>query len=162
LDEEKMNRARKIIKSVGCLVLTLTILQGGLSLSFSQTAKQAAPQIPDVSPPLVYDPKRVETLVGEVTEIGLIPNTDGIGLHMAISRWGKRIKVSMVIGPKWFYDQQKFQITVGDLIEVKGTRFDLAGTHYVPYEIKKSDLVMKIYDYQGPRVRRFYETKPAR
>jgi hypothetical protein len=158
-----MSRDRQAKTCMGFLVLILIILQGGMSPLFSQTTKRGASQNSDVPPCFVFDPKRVETLVGEVIKIDLNPhdaNNDYIGLTMTTLRWDKIIKVSLLIGPKWFYEQQKFQIVVGDLIEVKGTRFDLAGTYYIPYEIKKGDMVMKIHDYHGPQVRPLYEQKP--
>ncbi len=94
-----------------------------------------------------YDPKTVETIQGEVTQVQQMQGM-AAGVHLQVKTAKETVMV--VLGPASYLEQQKMKIAVGDQVEIKGSRVQhpqmallIAG------ELKKGDQVVKLRDDQG-------------
>ncbi|MHB8069939.1 MAG: DNA-binding protein [Desulfobaccales bacterium] len=94
-----------------------------------------------------YDPKTVETIQGEVTQVQQMQGM-AAGVHLQVKTAKETMMV--VLGPASYLEQQKMKIAVGDKVEIKGSRVQhpqmallIAG------ELKKGDQVVKLRDDQG-------------
>jgi len=94
-----------------------------------------------------YDPKTVETIQGEVTQVQEMPGM-AAGVHVQVKTAKETWMV--ILGPASYLEQQKVKIAVGDKVEIKGSRVQhpqmallIAG------ELKKGDQVLKLRDDQG-------------
>ncbi len=94
-----------------------------------------------------YDPKTVETIQGEVTQVQQMPGM-AAGVHLQVKTAKETVMV--VVGPASYLEQQKMKLTVGDKVEITGSRVQhpqiallIAG------ELKKGDQVVKLRDEQG-------------
>ncbi len=109
----------------------------------------------------MYDPSRVETIQGTVTEIQggnrgmphgmylvIKTNTETLGLH---------------VGPIWYLDQQNFQIQPNDVVEVTGTRVNWGGQQsLIVGEIKKGNQTLQLRDANGyPRWMGWQQQTPS-
>ena len=94
-----------------------------------------------------YDPKTVETIQGEVTQVQEMQGM-AAGVHLQVKTAKETLMV--ILGPASYLEQQKVKIAVGDKVEIKGSRVQhpqmallIAG------ELKKGDQVIKLRDDQG-------------
>ncbi len=69
----------------------------------------------------LYDPAKVETISGEVVNVGHITPMPGMGfgVHLVVRTTAGKI-VSVHLGPGWFIDNQSRKIQPKDKVEVKG------------------------------------------
>jgi len=91
-----------------------------------------------------YDPKTVETVSGEVTQV----QTMGRGVHLQVKTDKETLLVGL--GPAQYLEQQKMNFAVGDKVEVKGFRIQHPQQALmVAGEVKKGDQVLRLRDDQG-------------
>jgi hypothetical protein len=98
----------------------------------------------------MYDPKTVETAVGEVVSVSTItPNKGmGTGIHMVLKT--DKETISVHLGPTWYLENQDVKIEAKDKVEVKGARTTFAGKPaLIAAEVKKGDEVLKLRDDAG-------------
>lgn len=69
-----------------------------------------------------YDPRTVETVSGEVTNVETIPAAKGQsgGVHLMLKT--ERETLDVHLGPAWWIEKQKPRVAKGDTIEVEGSR----------------------------------------
>lgn len=100
----------------------------------------------------VYDPKTVETVAGEVTEVQRVPSPGGgrsHGVHL-VMRTDDVAKLTVHLGPAWYVDRQDVKIAVHDRVEVKGSRVTIDGQPViVAAEVKKGDQTLVLRDADG-------------
>jgi hypothetical protein len=97
-----------------------------------------------------YDPKTVETAQGKVISVEKTspPAHPGYGVHLMLKTPNETIAVHL--GPAWFWQKQKMQIAVNDVISVTGSRVTMDGKPtIITAEIKKGDEVVKLRDRNG-------------
>ncbi len=98
----------------------------------------------------MYDPKTVQTIKGEITEIHRVAPLRGMseGLH-ALVKTDKGI-TEVHLGPAWYLDHQDTQLAVGDQVEVRGSRVTLEGKPViVAAEVKKGTSTLELRDASG-------------
>ena len=98
----------------------------------------------------MYDPKAVETVSGEVTNVDRITPAKGMsgGLHMSVKT--DKETISVHLGPSWYLENQDVKIEAKDKVEVKGARTTFAGKPaIIAAEVKKGDEVLKLRDDNG-------------
>lgn len=98
----------------------------------------------------VYDPKTVQTIKGEVTEVRHVAPLRGMsdGIHVVVKT--DKGPTDVHLGPAWFLDHQDTQLAVGDRVEVRGSRTTLDGKPVViAADVKKGNEVLKLRDDQG-------------
>jgi len=98
----------------------------------------------------MYDPKAVETISGEVTNVDRITPAKGMsgGLHMSVKT--DKETISVHLGPSWYLENQDVKIETKDKVEVKGARTTFAGKPaIIAAEVKKGDEVLKLRDDNG-------------
>lgn len=98
----------------------------------------------------VYDPKTVETLKGEVTQIDHVTPMSGMseGVHVVLK--GDKGTTDVHLGPSWYLDHQDTQLAVGDRVEVRGSKVSIAGKPAViAAEVKKGTETLQLRDAQG-------------
>ena len=98
----------------------------------------------------MYDPKAVETITGEVTNVDRITPAKGMsgGLHMSVKT--DKETISVHLGPSWYLENQDVKIEAKDKVEVKGARTTFAGKPaIIAAEVKKGDEVLKLRDDNG-------------
>ncbi len=98
----------------------------------------------------MYDPKTVETISGEVTQVDRITPAKGMsgGLHMLVKT--DKGTISVQLGPIWYLENQDVKIEPNDKVEVKGSRITFGGKPaIIAAEVKKGDEVLKLRDDNG-------------
>ncbi len=98
----------------------------------------------------LYDPKTVETLVGEVVSADLVTPMKGMsqGVHLTVKTDRETIPVHL--GPSWYLENQDMKLAPKDKVEVKGSRVTLAGKPaIIAAEVKKGDEVLVLRDENG-------------
>jgi len=103
----------------------------GISLATVAMAQPMGWSDPQSQYNQVYDPYTVETLSGEITEIGTFVPADGwsAGVHVVLKTAEESIEVHL--GPQWYIDNQNFDLSVGDTIEVTGSRVIYEGEEVI-------------------------------
>lgn len=105
---------------------------------------------PRMSYARMYDPKTIETQVGEVVSVEKFIPSRGMsqGVHMALKTGTETISVHL--GPAWYIDNQEVKIAAGDKIEIKGSRITFEGKPaLIAAEIRKGDDVLILRDESG-------------
>jgi hypothetical protein len=94
-----------------------------------------------------YDPKSMETVSGEVTQV----QTRGRrakSLNLQVKTAKETLMV--LLGPASYLEQQKMTLALGDKVEIKGSRIQHPSQALlIAGEVKKGDLVVKLRDDQG-------------
>ncbi|MBM4283769.1 MAG: DNA-binding protein [Deltaproteobacteria bacterium] len=108
--------------------------------------------------PLVrmFDPKTVETLKGELTAVSTVESgrTDLPG-RMTLTLKTDKESLLVYLGPAWHVDRSGVKLTVGDQVEVKGSRVMMEGKPLIiAMHVKKGEQTLELRDDQGvPRWR---------
>lgn len=98
----------------------------------------------------MYNPKTVETIIGEVVTIDKITPMQGMsyGVHLMVKTDIDTIAVHL--GPGWYLENQDVKIESKDKIEVKGSRITFEGKPaIIAAEVKKGEEVLKLRDENG-------------
>jgi hypothetical protein len=98
----------------------------------------------------MYDPSRVETVQGTITEIQTINrwNRMSQGAHLLVKTNTETLELHL--GPQWYLEQQNFQIQPNDTVEVTGMRIDRGGQPILMVgEIKKGNQTLQLRDENG-------------
>jgi hypothetical protein len=98
----------------------------------------------------MYDPKTVETIIGEVVGVEKITPAKGMsyGVHLIVKI--DKETVSVHLGPGWYIENQDMKIEAKDKIEVKGSRITFQGKPaIIAAEVKKGDEVLTLRNESG-------------
>ncbi len=98
----------------------------------------------------MYDPKTIETLVGEVVSVEKFIPSRGMshGVHVALKTGTEAISVHL--GPAWYIDNQEVKIAAGDKIEIKGSLITFDGKPaLIAAEVSKGDDVLILREESG-------------
>jgi hypothetical protein len=98
----------------------------------------------------MFDPKTVETLKGEVTQVEEFSPTRGMskGVHVTIKTDQGELPVHL--GPEWFLERQDMKIAPKDTLEVKGSRVAFNGKPaIIAAEVHKGSDVLVLRDESG-------------
>lgn len=98
----------------------------------------------------MYDPSRVETVQGTITEIqaGNRGNRMSQGVHLLMKTNTETLELHL--GPRWYLEQQNFQIQPNDTVEVTGMRVNRGGQSILMVgEIKKGNQTLQLRDEKG-------------
>jgi hypothetical protein len=98
----------------------------------------------------MYDPAKVEVVVGEVLSVDRTTPMKGMsqGIHIMLKTAKETIPVHL--GPSWYLERLDTKIEKGDSLEVKGSRITYNGKPAViAAEVKKGDAVLKLRDDNG-------------
>ena len=129
---------------------TTSLVVIGVLGGFLTTATWAQPGPRGVGPSrLLYNPKTVETIVGEVISVDKVSGPGrGYGLHLTLKTAQETIAVHLA--PGWYLDKQGFTIAAKDVIEVKGSRITFKGKPaIIAAQIMKGDRVLQLRDERG-------------
>ncbi|MDT8336003.1 MAG: hypothetical protein RQ753_09920 [Desulfurivibrionaceae bacterium] len=99
----------------------------------------------------MYDSAAVETISGEVVEVGQVIPVMGMspGVHLTI-RGVAGDMISVHLGPAWFIENQDVIIAPGDMIEVKGSRVMFDGQPaLIAREVSRGDDILRLRDGNG-------------
>jgi len=97
-----------------------------------------------------YNPASVETIKGEVVSLNKISPMKGMSYGIHIMLKTNKEKVSVYLGPAWYFNNNKFFIKVKDKIEIKGSRTTYDGKPaIIAGEIKRGEETIKIRDENG-------------
>jgi len=98
----------------------------------------------------MYDPKTVETIVGEVVRVEKITPTKGMspGVHLIVKT--EKETISVHLGPAWYIDNQDINIDPKDKIEIKGSRIIFEGKPaIIAAEVKKGNEILELRNENG-------------
>jgi hypothetical protein len=98
----------------------------------------------------MYDPKTVETIIGDVVKVEKITPTKGMspGVHLIVKT--KKETISVHLGPAWYIDNQDLNIEPKDKIEVKGSRITFEGKPaIIAAEVKKGNEILELRNENG-------------
>ena len=127
-----------------------------LAVAAAAWAQSAAPTLPGTGPgaaapqprmAIQYDPKSLETVSGEVTQVQA-RGRRGRSLNLQVKTDKETLLV--LIGPASFLEQQKMTLAPGDKVEIKGTRIQHPNQALlIAGELKKGSQVVKLRDEAG-------------
>jgi len=98
----------------------------------------------------MYNPKTVETIMGEVVSVDKITPMKGMhyGVHMVVKTATET--VSIHLGPEWYVENQDIKIMPKDKVEVKGSRVTFEGKPaIIAAEVKKGNETLRLRDENG-------------
>jgi hypothetical protein len=101
----------------------------------------------------MYNPQTVETISGEVVSLdsnGRMPMRGMFqGVHLTLkTRDGKTTFVHL--GPRWYLENQNFEVKQGDTIEVTGSKIEFAGQPtIIAASVKTDQTVLNLRDANG-------------
>lgn len=111
----------------------------------------------------LYDPRSTVTINGEVIKMEkMFRGRRGAGIHATVASGQHLFEV--FLGPDWYLSQQRPRITVGDQVQVVGSRQLVDGRPAVmAAEVRRGDRVLRLRDvrtgiplWSGPRWRGRY------
>jgi hypothetical protein len=98
----------------------------------------------------MYDPKTVETVIGEVIAVDKITPAKGMsyGIHLMLRTDEETISIHL--GPGWYLENQDIKIELKDKAEIKGSRITFEGKPaIIAAEVKKGEEVLNLRDENG-------------
>ena len=98
----------------------------------------------------MYDPKTVESIVGEVVDVERVTPRKGMshGVHLLVKTETETLSVHL--GPAWYIENQDTRIEPKDKVEVKGSRITFDGKPaIIAAEIKKGEETLMLRDESG-------------
>ena len=98
----------------------------------------------------MYNPKTVETVSGEITNVDMITPSKGMsyGIHIVLKTDETTLPVHL--GPGWYIDNQDITIEQNDKVEVTGSRITFDGKPaIIAAKIIKGDEVLILRDENG-------------
>jgi hypothetical protein len=96
----------------------------------------------------MFDPSSVTTVQGDVDSVDTIEGGRGQGVHLTLAMGSEKLVI--VLGPKFYLDEQPLKVAKGDRIEVKGSRVTWGEQPaLVAQEIKKGNEVLQLRDSEG-------------
>ncbi len=112
---------------------------------------------------LIYDPSRVKTFQGTVTEIqpGNQENPTSPDVHLLMKTNKETLEVH--VAPLWYLEEHDFQIQLNDSLEVTGMRVKRRRQSIlIVGEIKKGNQTLQLRDEDGyPRWTRLLQQTPV-
>lgn len=137
------------MKKTGLLVVTLMLVLLFASGSVAQQ-RSGRNRSSGWGPGNLYDPKSVETIKGEVVQIGEFTLAQGMPPGVRFTLKTDKEVISVYLGPQWYLDDEDFEVEPRDTIEVKGSRITYEGKPaMVAAVIFKGDRVLKLRDDNG-------------
>ncbi len=96
----------------------------------------------------MFDPKSVTTVQGDVVSVDVTQGRRSQGVHLTLAVGSEKLRV--VLGPRFYLDQQAVKVAQGDRIEVKGSRITWGGEPVlVAQEVKKGEGVLQLRQDDG-------------
>ena len=98
----------------------------------------------------LYDPKTVETIKGEVTNVESTAPMKGMsaGVHLTVKT--DKGDAAVQLGPAWYLDNQEVQLAKGDRVEVRGSRVSLDGQKVIiAADVKRGNDTLVLRDARG-------------
>lgn len=98
----------------------------------------------------MYDPKTVETVIGEVIAVDKITPTKRMsyGIHLMLKT--DKETISIHLGPGWYLENQDVKIELKDKVEIKGSRITFEGKPaIIAAEVKKGEEILVLRDTNG-------------
>jgi hypothetical protein len=142
-----MKRLNLILAFSGILVLLAAASACGQPAQTAGPGAGKGAMAPKAGMGMQYDPKAVETVSGEVTQVQTMGRRTK-GVHLQVKTDKETLIV--VLGPTTYLEQQKMTFAVGDKVEVKGSRIQHPQqAMIVAGEVKKGDQLLKLRDDQG-------------
>jgi len=98
----------------------------------------------------MYDPKTVETISGEVTNVNRITPLKGMsyGVHTVVVT--DKEAISVHLGPGWYIENQDIRIEYKDIVQVTGSRVTFEGQPaIIAAEVRKGNDILTLRDENG-------------
>jgi polyisoprenoid-binding protein YceI len=97
---------------------------------------------------MMFDPKTVATVTGEVTAVHSFTGRRGTGVHADLKTADAVLDVHL--GPEAFLKSKQLEVQKGDQLEVKGSKIDFRGKPaLVAQTVKKDDVTITLRDDRG-------------
>ncbi len=99
----------------------------------------------------LYNPKTVETLMGEIASVETLKaGRMDIPGRVILNLKTAKETVMVYVGPEWYVKQQGIKLVAGDQVEVKGSRVTMDDKPYIiPNYVKKNERVLELRDDTG-------------
>jgi hypothetical protein len=98
----------------------------------------------------MYNPKTVETIIGEVVGVDTIIPIMGMsrGVHLRVKT--QTNEFSIHLGPTWYLNHQEVQFQPNDQVEVTGSRIVFTGElTMIAVEVRRGSAILKLRDSHG-------------
>jgi len=97
-----------------------------------------------------YNPSRISSFSGEVTEISTTVPMPGMAEGISLLLTMKAVSIPVQLGPAWYIEHLDARIELGDRIEVVGAKAFAEGLPAViAVELRKGDSVLVLRDAAG-------------
>lgn len=99
----------------------------------------------------MWDPKTVETVSGEVTEVQQVaqPRGKAHGVHLVL-KTDATAALDVHLGPAWYVEAQPVKIAPGDRVTIKGSRVTIDDKPVLlAAEVQKGDQTLVLRDANG-------------
>lgn len=139
----------------GRLAIAALLCLATASTARSQAGRPGAGRAGTTPASPLYDTATVETFTGRIARIDTVAEGRGpaAGLHLMVESGGRTLPVH--VGPTWYAEQQRFRLTVGERVTVRGSRVTWQGAPaLIAAEVRRGDAVLPLRDRVGaPRWR---------
>jgi hypothetical protein len=104
--------------------------------------------------PMLYNPKTVTTVTGQVEKLEDLPSMGGGGgrgmQYRGVTLKTDQGSLMVHLGPGWYLDEKKCVVKVGDTVEVTGSKVTLNNQPaLIAREVKVNGATLKLRDDQG-------------
>jgi hypothetical protein len=134
------------------MLLSILLLVGFFAAAVVMAQPQGkCPSSPGWPMGRMYNPKTVETLDGKIESLETVTASRmDIPARVLLKLKTSKETVTVYLGPKWYLEKQKAQLSPGDYIQVKGSRITMDNQPVIlPNTITKGSEVMQFWDEQG-------------
>lgn len=130
------------MKAIIPLVLVLSLVSTPAALAEGRPPRRGGPPL--------YDPKTVETVRGEVTEVTQAADRRGHSPGMHVKLGTSAGTLSVRLGPARYLEEHGMRIAAHDQLEVRGSRVTVAGeTFIIAGRVKKGEQTLELRDERG-------------
>jgi hypothetical protein len=98
----------------------------------------------------MFDPKTLETLMGEVTTVDQFTPGYGMSERVLLELKTGKSMILVILGPTWFHKVQDFKIEPKDQLEIKGSMIHgFEEPMFIATEVKKGEQLLRLRDDSG-------------
>jgi hypothetical protein len=142
-----MRKVDAIVLSIVILCLLLLTIAWGQGRTGLQ---EGGRQEPAGQYARMFDPKNLETYIGEVTTIDQLKPGYGMSDRVWLGLKTDKGMILVILGPTWFHKMQSLKLEPQDQLEIKGSMITgMEEPMFIATEVRKGDQVLKLRDDSG-------------
>lgn len=99
----------------------------------------------------LYNAKTIVDIKGVIVSVDKITPEKGmsVGIHLMVQTTQLE-NISVHLGPAWYVDNQEFQFTIGDMVQITGSKVTYENQPaIIAATVKKGDYTLRLRDRNG-------------